>query len=152
MSAHSSPSSNESDLYNNEPSTPARNILTELSPPNSRGPSSSTLPTLSNASNSPARCVDLDTSNSKNANGKRVLQASEENAGVASSGNGLYEAQSGAAAAGGAREPQPPGWAWQNKKAREEAARALEGIVQKDLMVGLRYGDPLLESDETSGA
>ncbi|KAI9700186.1 MAG: hypothetical protein M1820_006854 [Bogoriella megaspora] len=38
-----------------------------------------------------------------------------------------------------------PGYAWKNRKAQEEHNKALESIVGKEAMVGMRYGDLLLE-------
>jgi hypothetical protein len=38
-----------------------------------------------------------------------------------------------------------PGWAWENRKAMEEAVKALEGVIDKGKMVGTKFGDPLLK-------
>ncbi|KAF2276263.1 uncharacterized protein EI97DRAFT_419217 [Westerdykella ornata] len=48
------------------------------------------------------------------------------------------------------RAEDQPGWEWMNSRAREEAARAWEQIVDKDLMIRGRYGDPLDPSIEAS--
>ena len=43
------------------------------------------------------------------------------------------------------RPEDEPGYTWRNRKAQEEAMKALDQIVDKDKMIGARYGDLLLE-------
>ncbi|KAK4507748.1 hypothetical protein PRZ48_001483 [Zasmidium cellare] len=86
-----------------------------------------------------------------NSNGKRPIQ-------TISNGNDDVE-ELAAMANGKARQDAPakthqlsgyswnraedePGYAWTNKKAQDEYARAWEGVQHKDAMVKNRYGDP----------
>jgi len=39
------------------------------------------------------------------------------------------------------RDEDAPGYSWRTKKAQEEMGRALEQIIDKDRIVGKRYGD-----------
>lgn len=43
------------------------------------------------------------------------------------------------------RPEDEPGYAWKNRKAQEEAMKALDQIAEKEKMVGARYGDILME-------
>ena len=47
------------------------------------------------------------------------------------------------------RPEDEPGYAWKNRKAQEEAVKALDQIVDKEKMVGARYGDLLMEQRDT---
>jgi len=45
------------------------------------------------------------------------------------------------------RQEDEPGWAWRNKRAVDEANRAYEGLLTKDIVVGNHYGDPFEMAD-----
>ncbi|KAF2145332.1 uncharacterized protein K452DRAFT_201981, partial [Aplosporella prunicola CBS 121167] len=94
-----------------------------LSPPDSQGAAAraATAAATAAATGSPRGAATADADATINANGKRV------------------HAPSGYA---WSREADAPGWAWLNKKAQDEWAKAEEGLVEKDRAVRGRYGDP----------
>lgn len=71
--------------------------------------------------------------NGKNANGKRTLAAAEDGVGA---GGGSGAEQSAQAVGQQGRVEDEPGYAWRNKKAQEEYARAMDQIVDKVRMIG----------------
>jgi len=154
---------------NDAPSTPKNthtyplHQLSELSPPNSQ-PASARASTASRSdvynllnptsgSAEAAGSADMDVEpNGKNVNGKRTLAAAEQvvggggggaAGGVAIIGQNAPGASgvpaTGPAASGQGRAEDEPGYAWRNKKAQEEYARAMDQIVEKDRMIGSEY-------------
>ncbi|KAL1306859.1 hypothetical protein AAFC00_005511 [Neodothiora populina] len=149
------------------PSTPPtqRLLPSELSPPDSQGgvslhsdPVASAMPTVALAASG------------ANANGKRprdLLDTSTEESSMTIQANGVRTDVAGSDqtpastlahslppkvhAASGYSYTCPedaPGYAWQNRKAQEEAGRSWEqGVVNKDRTVGTRYGDPFEMAD-----
>ena len=70
-----------------------------------------------------------------NANGKREWNNNGiEKAGVEKESGYSWE-----------KEEDAPGYSWNNGKAREEAQRAWQGVLEKERRVGNKYGDVLLK-------
>lgn len=119
--------SSDDEMFPDEaaPSTPrnaaafALNPASELSPPNSQGPSN--LPRDDNLAAFPA------TPSALNANGKRVHAAAVETTSV---GGTAVHTDSETGYHWSKTEDQP-GYAWKNNKAREDESRALDQIVDK---------------------
>ncbi|KAF2739940.1 hypothetical protein EJ04DRAFT_572670 [Polyplosphaeria fusca] len=124
------------------PSTPRQHaafghdLASELSPPNSQGPSGLVsredegLPLAGNGSPSLL-----------NQNGKRVrggllglLDKDGDGGKMQSDPETGYR---------WSKQEDQPGYEWKNQRAREEEARALENIVDKKDQIRTRYGDPL---------
>ncbi|GAB7338976.1 hypothetical protein MBLNU457_5645t1 [Dothideomycetes sp. NU457] len=120
------------------PDTRSNALTSELSPPSSQGvPIASPL-------------------HGANANGKRPLSTLDVN------GDAPPPLRSAQAAASGPAEVQThqpsgytwtkqedePGWSWKSKRALDEANRAQDSLVMKDLRVGDRYGDPFAMADQ----
>lgn len=141
---HSSPELNDDEMFPDEaegPSTPTNVAAfsippaSELSPPNSQGPSNmgAREDLFATFAGSPSTL---------NANGKRVHPTTA--AGMPASaavGTGQYVHK-----ASGYTWDKPedePGYAWLNKRMQEEYARAMEQIVDKGAMIKTKYGDPL---------
>ncbi|KAF2088853.1 hypothetical protein K490DRAFT_55477 [Saccharata proteae CBS 121410] len=137
----------------NAPSTPAAQAssLSELSPPSSQG-----APSQANASQPRDASI--------NANGKRIHSTALAGGVPYALGSHSYGGSVGnvsplqhhalSSAAEGSRrggdvagytwdkESETPGYAWLNKKAMDEWAKAEEMIIEKDRMVRAKYGDP----------
>ncbi|KAF2653871.1 hypothetical protein K491DRAFT_497758 [Lophiostoma macrostomum CBS 122681] len=134
---HSSPELGADDeMFPDEagPSTP-RNAATyaldpasELSPPNSQGPS--------NLPRDDTFSAALSGSPSLNQNGKRVLAPTS----TGLSQNAHTDAETGYQ---WSKPEDQPGWEWKNTRAREDEARSLDQIVGLGSMIRTRYGDPL---------
>ncbi|KAF2234636.1 hypothetical protein EV356DRAFT_515020 [Viridothelium virens] len=43
------------------------------------------------------------------------------------------------------RQEEEPGYAWKNRKAQEEAMKMLDQVVDKERMIGAKFGDLLME-------
>ncbi|KAF2189673.1 hypothetical protein K469DRAFT_723600 [Zopfia rhizophila CBS 207.26] len=142
---HSSPELEADDeMFPDEaggPSTP-RNAAafslepaSELSPPNSQGPShlASRDESVSTAlSGSPSTL---------NANGKRVHPSGLPTATSSLASSNIHvDEETGYT---WAKQEDQPGYEWKNPRAREEESRALDQIIDKGAMIKLRYGDPL---------
>ncbi|KAF1972983.1 hypothetical protein BU23DRAFT_466380 [Bimuria novae-zelandiae CBS 107.79] len=136
----------DDDLFPGEgPSTPrnaasfAAGPASELSPPNSQGrlPEES-LSAL--AGGAPPSII--------NANGKRAHPSSVANAATPAAGS-AGDKKSGPTQTDpktGYQWSSPedaPGYEWKSNRAREEEARALDVVVDKNTMIRTRYGDPL---------
>ncbi|KAF2472101.1 uncharacterized protein BDR25DRAFT_259491 [Lindgomyces ingoldianus] len=104
----------------------------ELSPPNSQGPSQ-----LAGRDESFVAALARTPSTSLNANGKRVRSA-VMTAGVADSTQ--VDPETGYC---WTKQEEQPGWEWKNTRAREDESRALEHIQDKGSMIKTKYGDPL---------
>ncbi|CAI6250187.1 unnamed protein product [Periconia digitata] len=140
---HSSPefAANDDEMFPDEaPSTPktaatfALDPASELSPPNSQGgPSASTAAVSSS-------------SDILNSNGKRNLPPS-------ASGEAAATVMSSSVPRTWQTDPttgyrwfkaeDQPGYEWMNNRAREDALRALNEIVDRESQIKRKYGDPL---------
>ncbi|KAF2813259.1 uncharacterized protein BDZ99DRAFT_460534 [Mytilinidion resinicola] len=124
------------------PSTPTRPTsgsqlpASELSPPNSQGPSNlgGREDLLSTFNHSPSTL---------NENGKRVLNATPASGMPKFAATGSGEHQHKPSGYTWDKAEDEPGYAWLNKRAMEEYYRASEQIVDKNAMIRNKYGDPL---------
>ncbi|KAF1956148.1 hypothetical protein CC80DRAFT_472817 [Byssothecium circinans] len=127
---HSSPELpiQDEEMFPEDPSTPknaathALDPVSELSPPLSQGASQNKI-----------------TDPVINANGKRILTAS--GAGEALPTNVVQTDP--ATGYQWTKQEDRPGFEWMNARAREEADRAWESIVDKASQIKTKYGDPL---------
>lgn len=129
------PGSTDDDMFPDEvhrrdlPSTPqnaasfALGANPELSPPNSQGPS--------HVPRNGGLAVAQSGSPSINANGKRTFTSAP----VAATDNMHTDAETGYR---WSTQEDQPGWEWMSSRAREEEARALEQIVDKDSVIRSR--------------
>ncbi|ORY13753.1 hypothetical protein BCR34DRAFT_599716 [Clohesyomyces aquaticus] len=106
----------------------------ELSPPNSQGPSQ-----LANRDDILAAALGRSPSTSLNANGKRV-RTSVLASTTSASETTTVDTETGYT---WTKQEEQPGWDWKNTRAREDEARAWEHIVDKGSMIKTKYGDPL---------
>lgn len=130
---HSSPELGaDNEMFPDEgagPSTPrnaanfALDPSSELSPPNSQGPS--------NLPRDDSFTAAFSGSPSLNVNGKRVLAPTSAGA----HDNAHMDSETGYS---WSRQEDQPGWEWKNTRAREDEARALEQIVDKNSMIRSR--------------
>ncbi|KAI5275676.1 hypothetical protein E4T47_01378 [Aureobasidium subglaciale] len=130
-----------------KPSTPHAQIrsiaISDLSPPNSQGgPLPLDMPTVAPSASG------------ANMNGKRPISSIDPsqdlNGGVSLSAHIPTDAQVRANAATIYQYTKPedaPGYAWKNKKAQDEFNRAWESLVDKNRVIGNRYGDPFAMAD-----
>ncbi|KAF2120591.1 hypothetical protein BDV96DRAFT_270302 [Lophiotrema nucula] len=124
------------------PSTPRHNVTSalgsELSPPNSQGPTALSAPEQGSSTGGVLSPLGL------NANGKRVRGGLLGGIGVGGAKEGganvQHDPETGYS---WTKQEEQPGWEWKNSRAREEEARALENIVGKGDQIKTRYGDPL---------
>jgi hypothetical protein len=93
----------------------------ELSPPNSQGPSS-------NLPRDDTFSAALSGSPSLNVNGKRVLAPTSAAVGE----NVHTDPETGYQ---WSKQEDQPGWEWKNTRARDEEARALDNIIDKSTMI-----------------
>lgn len=113
----------------NGPSTPrnaaslALDPNSELSPPNSQGPS--------NLPRDDSFAAAMSGSPSLNVNGKRVLAPTS----AASDQNVNTDPETGYQ---WSKPEEQPGWEWKNSRARDEEARALEQIIDRNAMIKSR--------------
>jgi hypothetical protein len=117
------------------PQTPrnaAQALSSELSPPNSQGPPSLPRDDSINAA--------LAEDNSLNANGKRALApataAAASTAGPSGQAPAYEDPETGYR---WSSQEDQPGYAWLNNRAREEASRAIENIVDRNYMIRSMY-------------
>lgn len=143
---HSSPDldAQDDEMFPDEaagPSTPRQHaafnhdLASELSPPNSQGPSG--VPSREENDH-------IGTSGSPsllNQNGKRVRSGLPS--GLEKDGEGGKAQTDPESGYTWAKQEDQPGWEWKNLRAREEEARALDLIVDKNHQIKTRYGDPL---------
>ncbi|KAF2869782.1 hypothetical protein BDV95DRAFT_629693 [Massariosphaeria phaeospora] len=143
---HSSPEDDDNEMFPDEaggPSTPRNTVAyvldpaSELSPPNSQGPSELPRDNSLDAtlSGSP---------NTLNGNGKRVYPSTIPTSGGSGSG-GLKtnEHQDSETGYQWSKAEDQPGFEWKSSRARDEETRALEQIVDMQSQIKTRYGDPL---------
>ncbi|KAF2747289.1 hypothetical protein M011DRAFT_467813 [Sporormia fimetaria CBS 119925] len=123
------------------PRNPASHALSagmELSPPNSQGPAGLSRDDTASGG-----------SPSLNANGKRTLASTSAATSAAPHAKGRFtDPQTGYQ---WAAQEEAPGWLWKNPRALEEKTRAMDAIVDKDLMIKTKYGDPLDPNVAASG-
>ena len=116
------------------PQSAIANFASELSPPDSQQ-LHPTAPANAPSPFTPLPGGKANANTSKkmplNANGKRTLDEPPKMKGE----EGGYQWD---------KEEDAPGYSWQNSKAREEAARAWQGVQEKDRRIGNKYGDVLL--------
>ncbi|KAI9656880.1 MAG: hypothetical protein M1821_003519 [Bathelium mastoideum] len=139
----------ESSLDAPAPSTPRQSSshlppVSELSPPSSQSrQASSSTNTTSNALAQSALGIASDSAmGTALTNGVGPL--ANTRSGGASAGTGEIKVHEGTGYQW-IRVEDEPGYAWRNRKAQEEAMKALEQIVDKEKMIGSRYPDLLLE-------
>ncbi len=110
--------------------------VSELSPPNSQGQTTST-----RAEAPPSGQYSATMSSDLNSNGKRTLTGARRSFMSTSFGESR---QNGHSASAGFEweQSQEPGWAWKNKKAQDEYARAMEQIIDKGQMIGSEWRQP----------
>ncbi|KAL9092280.1 MAG: hypothetical protein Q9165_004454 [Trypethelium subeluteriae] len=140
----------ESNLDPPAPSTPRQSAsylptASELSPPNSQSRNLGTGATTSLGITTAQVVLDM-------------AGASGSTNGVGTSGSTTNPRTGGstAVAAGQVKVHEPtgyqwvrpedePGYAWKNRKAQEEALKALDQVVDKERMIGAKFGDLLME-------
>lgn len=139
---HSSPDDDKDDLFpaSERPTTP-RIPSSELSPPTShgRGLFSGSISTDApgSAAQPQADIAGL------NENGKRSLAVGNaDGKGLQTHASSGYQWE---------KDEDAPGYAWKNKRAADDANRAWDTVVEKDKMIGTRYGD-VLAPRQGSGA
>lgn len=116
------------------PTTPIASrtqAASELSPPDSRGQSTSNIKQASPLAGA------MSSGEGLNANGKRTLDAATgvaESTAPASSSKGKYIGQHPAGYTWD-KEEDAPGYLWNNEKAQQEALRALNQIIDTDQMI-----------------
>ncbi|KAF2706784.1 hypothetical protein K504DRAFT_493141 [Pleomassaria siparia CBS 279.74] len=112
------------------------NQSSELSPPNSQGPTLARDDSFSATfSGSPSAL---------NANGKRVygtVPTSSSSGPAPVDNSNIHEDKE--TGYQWSKPEEQPGWEWKNSRVKEEEIRALELIVDKSHMIRTRYGDPL---------
>ena len=131
--------------------------------PSTPRPTSSHMPPLAELSppSSQSRGTGIAASNTKTPTAFDILSRSGATNGTGAGTTTTTNVQSGPTAGGQVKVHEPtgyqwvrtedePGYAWKNRKAQEEALKALEHIVDREKMVANRYGDLLLEQ-ETAG-
>lgn len=112
------------------PTTP-KAPTSELSPPTSHGRG------LFSDSAAPSATGSLTNTSALNENGKRSLTIGGGGAkGTQSSQKSGYQYQ-------WEKDEDSPGYAWKNKRATEDANRSWDNVVERDRMIGNRYGDVL---------
>jgi hypothetical protein len=103
----------------------------DLSPPNSQGPS-----LLANRDENLSTALGRSTSTSINANGKRVrTSVMNATATVPSTEGSQVDSETGYT---WTKQEEQPGWDWKNTRAREDESRAWEHIVDKSSMIKSR--------------
>lgn len=138
----STPDDDRDDLFPNAnaPTTP-KVASSELSPPTSHGRglfSDSAVPTAT-----PTQIQASGASSALNENGKRTLAIGASSKGVQTHAQSGYRWE---------RDEDAPGYAWKNKRAQEDAHRSWDNVLEKDKMIGNRYGDVLAPSNAGSAA